>query len=257
MNQTPSKDSLVKSSAKVSRLPSLNNSSTVHSIRTWNDRSGSFSTEAVFVGLEGGKVGLRKSNGIKITVPIDSLSLPDINHLKTFEPSLASYFPTSYNNFDWLKFLLTAGIPPLPATQYAQGFVNEKMDLTSIPYIDRNILKSFSIPEGDIIKIVRTCQMYSEQLCKTNQVEQQAYVQNMRSLEIQSNLKQQQTAYAQQQNKMYQKMALESKYPVLRPTNPNDKYSAFRDLESAVQEEIKMQKNIWSGFSCLLYFRCS
>ena len=227
------KETLISSSAKISRLPYLDKTAnpTVHSIRTWNDRSGSFSTEAVYVGMEQGMVALRKSNGVKISVPIDTLSLQDIEHLKTFEHSLQSYFPTSYNNFDWLKFLVTAGIPHLAACNYAQGFVREKLDSSSIPYIDRSILKSFSIPEGDIIKIIKTCQMYAAHLNQTQHVEHNAYMQNMRSLEIQSNLKQQQTAFTQQQNQRYQQMALESKYPVLKPTNPNDKYAAFKDLD--------------------------
>jgi hypothetical protein len=45
--------------------------------RTWNDASGAFSVDAQFVGVEDGKVKLKKPNGKIIAVPLDNLSQED------------------------------------------------------------------------------------------------------------------------------------------------------------------------------------
>ena len=45
--------------------------------RTWTDASGSFKVEATLVGVEDGKVQLRKTDGTTIAVPIDKLSAAD------------------------------------------------------------------------------------------------------------------------------------------------------------------------------------
>ncbi|OHB69806.1 MAG: hypothetical protein A2V70_14720 [Planctomycetes bacterium RBG_13_63_9] len=47
------------------------------STRTWTDATGSFKIEAEFLGLDGDKVRLRKSNGRVITVPLQKLSDAD------------------------------------------------------------------------------------------------------------------------------------------------------------------------------------
>ncbi|NLY00220.1 MAG: hypothetical protein GXY83_29330 [Rhodopirellula sp.] len=51
--------------------------------RTWTDTSGRFQVEAEFVGVEDGAVRLRKADGAEIAVPIEKLSAPDQEHVRT------------------------------------------------------------------------------------------------------------------------------------------------------------------------------
>jgi len=51
-------------------------------VRTWTDRSKSFSVDAQFLGLKDGKINLHKTNGVKIAVPIIKMSAEDLAYVE-------------------------------------------------------------------------------------------------------------------------------------------------------------------------------
>src|SRR5882757_9662561 len=51
-------------------------------VRTWTDRSKTFKVEAQFLGLRDGKINLHKTNGIKIAVPVDKMSVEDLEYVE-------------------------------------------------------------------------------------------------------------------------------------------------------------------------------
>ncbi|KAJ1566843.1 cytoskeletal protein binding protein [Cladochytrium tenue] len=157
-------------------------------LRMWNDKSGNFQVPAEFLTVVDGKAHLHKTNGVKIAVPLDQLSPPDIAFVSNipgyqnisvsktsgdagperpkFDPAevaatisaklAASAPPTAtviYNGFDWRDWLLKAGVSSTDATTYAQAFVSEKMDRSVLGDLDRDVLKALNVSEGDIIRI--------------------------------------------------------------------------------------------------------
>ena len=50
--------------------------------RTWTDATGKFRTEAEYLGLDDGKVKLKKANGKVITVPLEKLSEADQEYVR-------------------------------------------------------------------------------------------------------------------------------------------------------------------------------
>lgn len=157
--------------------------------RLWTDRSGSFKVDARLLGVHDGKVQLHKINGVKIAVPLEKLSKQDVEHLvdlKLVSVSTLSAFDLpmvkeaprqslvahqgsqsqkavtemssedralSYNGHNWFSFFTTAGITSDDARAYAKKFVEEKMDATTLPHLDRDLLKEMGIAAGDILKI--------------------------------------------------------------------------------------------------------
>jgi hypothetical protein len=75
--------------------------------RTWTDRSGSFRVEAILLGVEGGKAQLHKSNGVKISVPLDKLSPEDGEFVEAWKSGNVSGQP----------------FPSLPARNATPAFV--------------------------------------------------------------------------------------------------------------------------------------
>src|ERR1700733_8076417 len=51
-------------------------------VRTWTDRSKSFSVEAQFLALKDGKINLHKMNGVKIAVPVAKMSVQDLEYVE-------------------------------------------------------------------------------------------------------------------------------------------------------------------------------
>ena len=51
-------------------------------VRTWTDRSKSFSVEAQFLALKDGKINLHKMNGVKIAVPVGKMSVGDLEYVE-------------------------------------------------------------------------------------------------------------------------------------------------------------------------------
>ncbi|ODQ79281.1 hypothetical protein BABINDRAFT_37873 [Babjeviella inositovora NRRL Y-12698] len=74
------------SSKGSSSMPNL------HRVRTWIDNSGTFKVEAEFLGCVQGKIHLHKTNGVKIAVSAEKLSLEDLEYVeKITGTSLESY----------------------------------------------------------------------------------------------------------------------------------------------------------------------
>ena len=53
-----------------------------HRVRTWIDSSGTFKVEAEFLGCVEGKIHLHKTNGVKIAVAADKLSVEDLEYVE-------------------------------------------------------------------------------------------------------------------------------------------------------------------------------
>lgn len=153
------------------------------SLRIWSDKTGTFKVDAQYLGLESGKVSLHKSNGVKILVPLEKLDAKDIEYINsqrtgftekpiTFGIPSLPITPTAvnppkptlsdlktdtnfvYNNFDWRNWLITvAKCTPSDSEQYARKFVAEKMDRESLGDLERDLLRSMKVSEGDIIRI--------------------------------------------------------------------------------------------------------
>lgn len=63
-----------------------------HRVRTWIDSSGSFKVEAEFLGCVEGKIHLHKTNGVKIAVAANKLSIEDLEYVeKVTGTSLSQY----------------------------------------------------------------------------------------------------------------------------------------------------------------------
>ena len=63
-----------------------------HRVKTWIDSSGTFKVEAEFLGFVDGKVHLHKTNGVKIAVAAEKLSIEDLEYVeKITETSLDKY----------------------------------------------------------------------------------------------------------------------------------------------------------------------
>jgi actin cytoskeleton-regulatory complex protein SLA1 len=153
-------------------------------IRTWTDKTGSFKVEAEFITVSDGKVQLHKVNGVRIGVPVEKMSVKDMDfirslpgqsHVSNSNPSGAVRPPPSnlapnksaskpvetladkekymYNGFDWRDFMIKAGIVPSDAAVYAEAFVREKMDKTIVHDIERETLRGLGMSEGDIIRL--------------------------------------------------------------------------------------------------------
>lgn len=149
-------------------------------IRTWTDRSKSFSVEAQFLGLRDGKIHLHKLNGVKIAVPITKMSREDLEYVENLtgisledekpladvrrskaanrpsEPSGAKVERNKKPEYDWFQFFLSCDVPVGLCERYAQAFIRDSMDESVLPDVNAVILRTLGIREGDIIKIMRS-----------------------------------------------------------------------------------------------------
>ncbi|TQS36410.1 hypothetical protein Golomagni_03142 [Golovinomyces magnicellulatus] len=150
-------------------------------VRTWNDRSKSFSVEAQFLALKDGKINLHKMNGVKIAVPVSKMSIEDLEYVerqtglsldddkplsglrKTRSSGITSSNEavTSYGaiiekkEYDWFQFFLDCEVSVNLCERYSQAFQRDSMDESVLPDIDATVLRTLGIREGDIIKILR------------------------------------------------------------------------------------------------------
>ncbi|KAF7544766.1 hypothetical protein G7046_g9717 [Stylonectria norvegica] len=152
-------------------------------VRTWTDRSKSFSVDAQFLGLKDGKIHLHKMNGVKIAVPITKMSRQDLEYVEEFTGiSLEDDKPladvkrardTEKRNslaaaaagvtidkpkkpeYDWFQFFLSCEVAVGLCERYAQAFVKDSMDESVLPDVDATILRALGLREGDIIKVMR------------------------------------------------------------------------------------------------------
>ncbi|KAI0172352.1 hypothetical protein GGR52DRAFT_550028 [Hypoxylon sp. FL1284] len=152
-------------------------------VRTWTDRSKSFSVEAQFLGLKDGKINLHKMNGVKIAVPVAKMSIEDIEYVeRTMGISLDEDKPLSEvkrakskanagrdgsssrvgasiepakPDYDWFQFFLSCDVAVGLCERYAQAFAKDSMDESVLPDVDASVLRNLGLREGDIIKVMR------------------------------------------------------------------------------------------------------
>ncbi|KAK4162127.1 hypothetical protein QBC43DRAFT_336665 [Cladorrhinum sp. PSN259] len=152
-------------------------------VRTWTDRSKSFTVEAQFLGVKDGKLNLHKMNGVRIAVPISKMSVQDLEYVErvtgisldedkplsdlkkraatessrnqrasvkvgaTIEPKKPAY--------DWFNFFLSCDVQPGLCERYSQAFDRDSMDESVLPDVDAPVLRNLGLREGDIIKVMR------------------------------------------------------------------------------------------------------
>lgn len=156
-------------------------------VRTWTDRSKSFSVEAQFLALKDGKINLHKMNGVKIAVPVSKMSIEDLEYVEnmtgvsldedkplsdikkqrarqqersrdTSNGSGAGATierPPAKPEYDWFQFFLSCDVAVGLCERYAQAFNRDSMDESVLPDIDATVLRTLGLREGDIIKVMR------------------------------------------------------------------------------------------------------
>ncbi|KAK8139924.1 Actin cytoskeleton-regulatory complex protein [Apiospora sp. TS-2023a] len=152
-------------------------------IRVWTDRTKSFSVEAQFLGLKDGKINLHKTNGVKIAVPVNKMSVKDLEYVELItgisldedkplsevkraqstrppkeESSRKTKVGASISNgddYDWFQFFLSCEVAVGLCERYAQAFNKDSMDESVLPDVDATVLRSLGLREGDIIKVMR------------------------------------------------------------------------------------------------------
>ncbi|RDA90419.1 hypothetical protein CP533_6963 [Ophiocordyceps camponoti-saundersi (nom. inval.)] len=149
-------------------------------LKTWTDRTGSFSVEAQFLGLKDGKIQLHKMNGVKIAVPVAKMSRGDLEYVENVtgasldddkplaDVKRSSIFtenrPTEVGasvekrekpEYDWFKFFLSCDVAIGLCERYAQAFIRDSMDESVLPDVNATILRTLGLREGDIIKVMR------------------------------------------------------------------------------------------------------
>lgn len=148
-------------------------------VRTWTDRSKSFSVEAQFLGMKDGKLNLHKVNGVKIAVPVAKMSVEDLEYVERVTGiSLDEDKPLSEvkrarsqrqgasavgasieqpkrPEYDWFQFFLDCEIQPGLCERYSQAFNRDNMDQSVLPDVDASVLRTLGLREGDIIKVMR------------------------------------------------------------------------------------------------------
>ncbi|EFX01019.1 cytoskeleton assembly control protein [Grosmannia clavigera kw1407] len=148
-------------------------------VRTWTDRTKSFSVEAQFLGLKDSKISLHKMNGVKIAVPVAKMSLEDLEYVERMTGvSLDEDKPLSSlkrktqqqrdaggkvgasieprkPDYDWFQFFLSCEVAVGLCERYSQAFVKDNMDESVLSDIDATVLRTLGLREGDIIKVMR------------------------------------------------------------------------------------------------------
>ncbi|KAK7398321.1 cytoskeletal protein binding protein [Neonectria punicea] len=152
-------------------------------VRTWTDRSQSFSVDAQFLGLKDGKIHLHKMNGVKIAVPITKMSREDLEYVEDFtgisleddkpladvkrarsaeknekkapEAAGVTIEKQQKSDYDWFQFFLSCEVAVGLCERYAQAFIKDSMDESVLPDVDANTLRALGLREGDIIKVTR------------------------------------------------------------------------------------------------------
>lgn len=151
-------------------------------VRTWTDRSGTFKVEAEFIGLREGKIHLHKLNGVKIAVPVAKMAVEDLEYVeRATGASLDEDKPLSdikrrntqrqkdrangsrgagasvqkKDEYDWFDFFLQCNIDPHVCQRYAQSFSRDNMGPEILPEIDRQLLRTLGLKEGDILRVMK------------------------------------------------------------------------------------------------------
>ncbi|SPN97825.1 uncharacterized protein DNG_01337 [Cephalotrichum gorgonifer] len=144
-------------------------------VRTWTDRSKSFSVEAQFLGIKDGKINLHKVNGVKIAVPVSKMSFEDVDYVERLtgarldvpggnphrakQASSSSHVGASVQapkpSFDAFQFFLDCDVNVGLCERYAQAFAKESMDESVLSDVDASVLRTLGLREGDIIKVMK------------------------------------------------------------------------------------------------------
>ncbi|KAK1959853.1 SH3 domain-containing protein [Colletotrichum sublineola] len=155
-------------------------------VRTWTDRSKSFSVDAQFLGLKDGKINLHKMNGVKIAVPVAKMSVEDLEFveratgisldedkpLSNVKKARASQAGAARESspvglgasvgqpqkpeYDWFQFFLSCDVAVGLCERYAQAFAKDSMDESVLPDVDASVLRNLGLREGDVLKVMRT-----------------------------------------------------------------------------------------------------
>ncbi|KAK4990795.1 hypothetical protein LTR66_006715 [Elasticomyces elasticus] len=155
-------------------------------VRTWTDRSGTFTVEAEFIGLRDEKIHLHKVNGVKIAVPISKMSVENLEYIeRTTKVSLDEYKPLSEikrrstqkakdqssrsaaaqagasigksqkTEYDWFDFFLQCGVNPQICERYASAFNRDQMGEEVLPDVEPQLLRTLGLKEGDILRVMK------------------------------------------------------------------------------------------------------
>ena len=127
--------------------------------RVWSDDSGQYKIEASYFGMEGDDVILvKKSNGHSLSVPMDKLCARDVEYVYKQEglPIPESRYTTKVDGFDWLKFVLEAGVEPKKATKYACALAKEGFTEKDSQEITKRWMERKDFEAIDIILLEKT-----------------------------------------------------------------------------------------------------
>ncbi|KAK4140387.1 actin cytoskeleton-regulatory complex protein sla1 [Dichotomopilus funicola] len=154
-------------------------------VRTWTDRSKSFTVDAQFLGIKDGKLNLHKLNGVRIAVPVAKMSLEDLEYVervtgisldedkplsdlkkrasstnetaRSKPPSakVGASLESTKSDYDWFQFFLNCEVQPGLCERYAQAFARESMEESVLSGVDASVLRNLGFREGDIIKVMR------------------------------------------------------------------------------------------------------
>lgn len=126
--------------------------------------------------LKDGKINLHKTNGIKIAVPVDKMSVEDLEYVERItgqslddDKPLSSRSRTSAPRtnagatiehpkkpeYDWFQFFLSCEVAVGLCDHYSATFNRDSIDESVLPDVDATVLRTLGIREGDIIKIMR------------------------------------------------------------------------------------------------------
>lgn len=187
----PRPESTISTNAAASKSHNANEKPPPDTLRSWSDRSQTFSVRAAYKSIIDGKVHIWKENGVTIAVPLVKMSESDLAFVSRqgFEASAAvdvvikslqeksavsstvaaaPKLPTrapevdqsekfTLNGFNWLDLLLEKAVSRTHAEQYALAFVNEGIEkdmVTGENFIGRDILRGLGVREGDIFRII-------------------------------------------------------------------------------------------------------
>lgn len=150
-------------------------------VRVWTDRTASFKVEAEFIGLKDGKIHLHKLNGVKIAVPVNKMSVEDLEYVERAtglsldedkplsdikrrstirsknqsidETPRAGISPRPEH--DWFDLFLAAGVNPQICERYANAFHKDQMGEEILPDVNPQLLRTLGLKEGDIIRVMK------------------------------------------------------------------------------------------------------
>ena len=133
--------------------------------RMWSDESGQYKIEASYYGMDGDDVILvKKSNGNSISVPMDKLCAKDVEYVYNREglPVPESRYNTKVDGFDWLKFILEAGVDPKKATKYACAMAKEGFTEKDSQEITKRWMERKDFEAIDIIVLEKALSILSK-----------------------------------------------------------------------------------------------